>query len=484
MNKHKYGLLCVMFSLVMALPCWAQITGISGSSGSQKFYYYDAPSGLSKLEIKIAGGTGDCDLYVKYGSQPSTSSYNYRPYLSGNNETVTVNNPSSGRWHIMLRGYSAYSGVTLSVTTWTSASRVATPTFSPSGGTFTGPKSVTMSCGTSGATIRYTTNGNTPTSSSTKYTGAITVDKTTTIKAKAFKSGMTDSYTATATYTINAPSVSTLSNGQTVSGLSGSSGSEKFYKIVVPSGQSKLEVKIWGGSGDCDVYVRLGAQPTTTSYDIRPYLNGNNETATKINPAAGTWYIMLRGYSSYSGLSLMATYSATATVFPETVIKSKTSTSPYATTQNPFSWSGHAGQCTWYSYGRVKELAAAGYLPSAASTRIQSALGNAAQWPQQLGGNWYSTSKTTPLQSARRKNGLLAVYPGPGANGHVGFVEEVSSDKKKFRMSEFNRLATEQYSSTWYYYDYNDGTDSSLGCSSCGTQRYYPSFYDIGNPTW
>jgi hypothetical protein len=58
-----------------------------------------------------------------------------------------------------------------------------------------------MSCATSGATIRYTTNGSDPTSSSTVYSGPLTLSATTTLKARAFKSGMTDSAVASGTYT-------------------------------------------------------------------------------------------------------------------------------------------------------------------------------------------------------------------------------------------------------------------------------------------
>lgn len=80
---------------------------------------------------------------------------------------------------------------------------VATPTFSPAGGTYTTTQNVTIACSTAGSTIRYTLNGSEPTSSSTAYTGAIAIASTTTVKAKAFASGMTDSQTASATYTIN-----------------------------------------------------------------------------------------------------------------------------------------------------------------------------------------------------------------------------------------------------------------------------------------
>ena len=78
---------------------------------------------------------------------------------------------------------------------------VETPTFSVAAGTYASAQSVTLSCATGGATIRYTTDGNDPTSSSTEYTGAISVSSTTTIKAKAFKNS-DESSVASATYTI------------------------------------------------------------------------------------------------------------------------------------------------------------------------------------------------------------------------------------------------------------------------------------------
>ncbi|MDD3579103.1 MAG: SUMF1/EgtB/PvdO family nonheme iron enzyme, partial [Candidatus Cloacimonetes bacterium] len=75
-------------------------------------------------------------------------------------------------------------------------------TFSPAGGTYTSTQYVALNCTTSGATIRYTTNGSDPTSNSTVYSSAISVSQTTTIKAKAFRDGWTPSATASATYTI------------------------------------------------------------------------------------------------------------------------------------------------------------------------------------------------------------------------------------------------------------------------------------------
>ena len=65
---------------------------------------------------------------------------------------------------------------------------------------------------------------------------------------------------------------------------------------------------ISGGSGDADLYVRQGSAPTDTTYTCRPYLSGNSETCTINSPAAGTWYVRVKAYSTFSGLTLSAQY--------------------------------------------------------------------------------------------------------------------------------------------------------------------------------
>lgn len=75
-------------------------------------------------------------------------------------------------------------------------------TFSPAGGTYTEAQNVTLSSATDGAAIYYTTNGDNPTTASTKYSEAINIAKSTTIKALAVKDGFNDSPVATAVYQI------------------------------------------------------------------------------------------------------------------------------------------------------------------------------------------------------------------------------------------------------------------------------------------
>ncbi len=294
-----------------SLTSGAPISNLAGASGSQVFYKIAVPAAAAKLEVRITG-TGDCDLYVRFGAQPTTSAYDYRPYTSTSNETVTVTNPAAGDWFIMLRGYKAYSGLTLVATVSGSlGTPVATPTFNPAPGTYPQQQSVTIATATADAIIRYTTNGADPTSSSTVYSAPILLSSSTTIKARAFKSGFVDSAVATGAYTISGSGITFLQNGAAKSNLAGARGSSALYQISVPSGQASLVINIQG-TGDCDLYVRRGAQPTLSTYDYRPYLGTSNETVSVTNPAAGDWFIMLYGYAAYSGVTLKATYSATA----------------------------------------------------------------------------------------------------------------------------------------------------------------------------
>jgi vibriolysin len=104
------------------------------------------------------------------------------------------------------------------------------------------------------------------------------------------------------------PPTTPLVKDVVVTGLSDARGAKKYFSINVPEGASDLQFKLAGGTGDADLYVRVNQAPTTSTYDCRPYLGGNNETCTIAAPAQGTWYVMLNAFSAYANTTLVATW--------------------------------------------------------------------------------------------------------------------------------------------------------------------------------
>jgi vibriolysin len=104
------------------------------------------------------------------------------------------------------------------------------------------------------------------------------------------------------------PPTTPLQNNVPVSNLSGNTGSKVYYSLDVPAGATSLSFTITGGTGDADLYVKFGSAPTSSSWDCRPYTGGNVETCTISNIQAGTYYVMLHGYSSFSGVTLNGAY--------------------------------------------------------------------------------------------------------------------------------------------------------------------------------
>ena len=286
---------------------------LAGANYTNRFFKIAVPTGATNATFAITGTSGDCDLYVKRGSAPSSSSWTYRPYLSSSNETVSVTNPPAGDWYIMLRAYSAYANVTLRASHSGGVIQppvlvAATPTFSVAAGTYSGQINVGLATTTANAVLRFTTDGTTPTAASEVYTAPILVSTTTTIKAIAFAYNHTPSPVASGTYTIQSAIV-TLVNDTPVPNLSGAVNSVANFKLSVPAGQTTLTLTITGGTGDCDLYVKYGQLATTSVWDQRPYLGNNNETVTINTPAAGDYYIMLHGFSSFAGVTLKGVYS-------------------------------------------------------------------------------------------------------------------------------------------------------------------------------
>ncbi len=213
----------------VALSNGVTVTGISAAANAWSCTYTLAvPAGSSNLVFNLSGGTGDGDMYVRFGSEPTSTTYDCRPYAGGNTETCTIAAPQAGTYYVKIYGYSAASGMSLK------------GSYSTGGG-----------------------GGN------------------------------------------------VLTSGVETASYSGASASWTCFTLNVPSGKTSVvfnQTGKTGTTGDADLYVRFGAQPTTSTYACRPYLSGNTETCTISNPSAGTWYACSYGYSSYSAVTMKGTY--------------------------------------------------------------------------------------------------------------------------------------------------------------------------------
>ncbi|MCF2909220.1 pre-peptidase C-terminal domain-containing protein [Pseudoalteromonas sp. DL2-H2.2] len=195
----------------------------AGAADSEKVFTMVVPQGASNLRFTMSGGSGDADLYVRFAQKPTTKNYDCRPYKEGNNESCTITNVEAGTYYIVIRGYSAFSGVSL-----------------------------------------------------------------------------------VGQYDMGTPPGD--DNKQTWTDLTATEGNWIHKTFEVPASATKLTVSTAGGTGDADLYVRFGAQPTSSRYDCRPYEDGNAETCTQTQPQTGTWHISVKAYKDFSGVTLTAEY--------------------------------------------------------------------------------------------------------------------------------------------------------------------------------
>ncbi len=88
-------------------------TGLSAAKDSWTHFTMTVPECANTLTVNMNGSTGDGDLYVRFGAQPTVSDYTCRPFKTGSVESCAIPNPQAGTWHISIRAYSAFSGLTL-----------------------------------------------------------------------------------------------------------------------------------------------------------------------------------------------------------------------------------------------------------------------------------------------------------------------------------------------------------------------------------
>ena len=286
------------------------VTGIHVSSGASVTYTLAVPAGATNLNFAMSGGTGDGDMYVKFGSAPTDTVYDCRPYKAGNAESCPIAAAQAGTYYVRLKAYSAFTGVSLTGS-YSTASNV--------------PPSAGFSFTTSALTANFidSSSDSDGTIASRSWNFGDSTSSTSTSPTHTYASAGTYNVTLAVTDNNGATNATTkavtvssgggggdnvLQNGVTVTGLSAAKNGQLIYTLVVPSGASGLKFVTSGGTGDGDLYVRFGSAPTTSSYDCRSWATGNSETCSISTAQAGTYYVMINAYSAISGMSLTGSF--------------------------------------------------------------------------------------------------------------------------------------------------------------------------------
>jgi len=181
------------------------------------------------ITVAIAADVGATIYYTTDGNDPTIASLVYSTPISvsGNGTEMTIKAIAVKEGKI--------DSVVASEDYTINYAKVSTPAISPVAATYNNDQSVTITCLTDGAAIYYTTNGDTPTSSSTLYTVAFTVSTNTTVKAIALKNQMEDSDVAQNAYVfaVATPAISpasgSIASGTTVTITSTTSGASIYY---------------------------------------------------------------------------------------------------------------------------------------------------------------------------------------------------------------------------------------------------------------
>ena len=263
-------------------------------------------SGAAGVVISSSTGHGGTTNYQRTGLAANT------------NVSLTAPSSAGGLTFTSWTGCNSVSQTTCIVTM--SASKTVTATFAvPTALHALGVRKA----GTGSGTVVSSPSGiNCGTDCIEFYTGGTTVTLTAAAASGSTFSGWSGACTGTAlscTVTLpvqslvtatfaGPPSVATLNSGQPVTGLSGATNSERHFVLEVPSGATNLQIVINGGSGDADLYVRLGQLASTSAWDCRPFFGGNDESCVSAFPLPGNYFILLHGYAAYSGVTIGGSY--------------------------------------------------------------------------------------------------------------------------------------------------------------------------------
>jgi hypothetical protein len=295
----------------------AQESATVASSAWHHFAPYTVAAG-SSFRAALSGPEGsDVDLYVRFGAQPTASQYSCRPYEGDSSETCELTVPAGEtQVFVSVRGYRSEAAVTLDVNH--GGAVPAAYRFNDRAVKFYEVRSEVQYIAESPASRdgnlgdiidRYT--------HTDRYTYVLEADaegrliggEWTGASKKAHPDFVWLPLEVTP-HTIAGGKIklnevmslyydSVREGPETVVNETGSVARREwkhYGPYEVPAG-AQVRVAMTG-SGDADLYVKKGSQPTTRSYDCRPYANGSAESCDVAQTTAGPVFVSVYGYAA------------------------------------------------------------------------------------------------------------------------------------------------------------------------------------------
>jgi hypothetical protein len=289
------------------------------------FYIVVSGTPTSIVAVLDSVGTDDLDVYYKFGSTATSTSYNLKANSASADETLTLTSTylKAGTHYFRVQRYGG---------TGTDYYYFKATVVSGGGGDTTAP-TVSVTAPTAGATVSGTTTisatasdnvgvasvafyvdsalMSTDTSSPYSYSWATTSysNGAHSIYAIAKDAAGNSKTSTTVSVTVSNTVVDDgglLTAGVTANGNMDSTDGADMWYIDVPTGTTSMQVVMECGSADFDTYGKFNAQPTTSSYDWRGYTSGGEDN-TVASPSVGRHYIMVDYYSGSGAYTLKVT---------------------------------------------------------------------------------------------------------------------------------------------------------------------------------
>ncbi|MFE8595539.1 PPC domain-containing protein [Archangium violaceum] len=313
---------------------------LSGTSGGELYFAMQVPAGQGELKITLTNAA-KVDLYVRRGSRATTTRYDCKSATTASTEECLINAPQEGMWLITVRGTAAYTGVELRgsyspfpdapVTALTGGESVTGISLPAGGARFFSlevpPAQARLAFELSGGTgepILFSSFGGRPTDISFGCRNTRRGSGTSCsfiepragtwyvmIRAQAALSDvtLTGSYGAT----VDRSSTALVGN-QWSDAIASSPLQDRYFTVEVPSNQVKFVLEVSGGTGEADVYLKRGSQPTPTDNQCIPTVTA---PCVYDRPQGGTWHVLVRALTTFSNVKLRPTLTDTVPLVPD-----------------------------------------------------------------------------------------------------------------------------------------------------------------------